>query len=84
MESPNIVIEVNGGVVQQVYCDRPDMVIVLIDTDTEHCDREDDSRYCAAEDAFIVELAADTPPDQLGEATLENVRKHLGWDDSSH
>jgi hypothetical protein len=32
-----IIIEVNGGVVQEVYCDDPAVAVVLVDWDNKDC-----------------------------------------------
>ena len=36
-----IVIEVSGGMVQEVYCDDPNVAVVLVDWDTESCSGDD-------------------------------------------
>ncbi len=36
-----IIIEVRGGVVQEVYCDDPEVAVVLVDWDSEGCSEEE-------------------------------------------
>jgi hypothetical protein len=46
-----VIINVHGGVVQDVYVDHPNIEVILIDWDTEGCGIEEDSSFVAIEAA---------------------------------
>lgn len=77
-----IVIEVVGGVVQEVYCDDPAVAVVLVDWDTEEC--EPDEGTVLVEDGLGYENLAravtfpTTPLQQLPVETRAAVEARIG------
>ena len=63
-----VIINVHGGVVQDVYVDHPEAEVVLVDWDTEGCELGEDSSLVAIKAAGgAIAKAISYPPSAITE-----------------
>lgn len=67
-----IIIEVDGGVVQEVYCDDPNVTVVLVDWDTEGCSPDERGLITVHDDSGRERLARVI---ELPTATIESLAR---------
>ncbi len=72
-----VIVEVRGGVVQEIYVDDPAVEVVLIDWDTEGCDPAEVGLVTVDDDFVRAVLYPTTPSTEMPPDTAEAVRQAM-------
>ncbi len=72
---PRVIVEVQGGLVQEVYCDDPSVEVVLVDWDTEGCEPDADDLVTVGDDLVRAVPFQTTPAKDMPPETAEAVER---------
>jgi hypothetical protein len=72
---PRVIVEVRGGVVQEIYADDPSIEVVLLDWDTEGCDPAHDGLAKVDDDLVRAVIFPASPTTEMPPDTADAVRQ---------